>query len=70
MCAIQHARKLAAPGSAPRFIAAITAAFAIGQIAGPVVVATTEDVLLSLALATALLLAGAILLHRPATQRH
>ena len=69
MSAIQDARRLAIPGSAPKFIAALTTAFAAGQIAGPIVVAMTHDYQVSLTLATVLLVAAAFLLQRSNSSR-
>jgi len=62
MSAVQVARALAKPETAASFIAAMTAAFAVGQIVGPLVVAWAEDFRLPLVLATGLLLTGALLL--------
>lgn len=64
MSAIQVARGLARPENAPGFIAAITVAFAIGQIVGPLVVTSAHDFAFPLLLAASLLLLGAMLLKR------
>jgi hypothetical protein len=66
MAATQEARRIAR-GSPSRLIAALTAAFAIGQIAGPALVAvgqaTPRAVTVASVLAVVLLLASAVILH-------
>lgn len=64
MSAVQVARGLTKPANAPSFIAAITVAFAAGQILGPLVVTWTHDFELPLLLAASLLLLGAVLIRR------
>jgi MFS family permease len=64
MSAVQVARSLTKPENAPGFIAAITVAFATGQIVGPLVVTWTHDFEFPLLLAAGLLLLGAMLLKR------
>jgi predicted MFS family arabinose efflux permease len=65
--AMQEARKVA-PHQANAFIAAMTAAFALGQIAGPIAVSvlagTRGEFATPLVLAAVLLIAGAALLVR------
>ena len=63
MVGIQEARRVAGPG-ARTLIAAMTSAFAAGQIAGPLVVSVAESFSFSLALAAALLLSSAFILRR------
>ena len=63
MVGIQEARRVAGP-SARALIAAMTSAFAAGQIAGPVVVGIIDNFTLSLAAAALLLVASALLLWR------
>jgi len=70
MAGLQEARRLAGP-AAPRWIAAMTAAFAAGQLVGPFAVgllatAGGDGMAASNALAGGVLLAGAIALWRPA----
>ena len=66
MAATREAGRIAR-GSRSRLIAALTAAFAIGQIAGPLLVAagqaTPRAVSAASLLAVALLLASAVMLH-------
>jgi hypothetical protein len=60
MAGIQEARRVAGP-SAPRLIAAMTAAFAVGQLAGPFTVTSLgsgEGVALPHGIAAAVLLLG------------
>ena len=65
MAGLQEARRIAGD-AAPRLIAAMTAAFAIGQLLGPVVVSITSSSERALygpsIVAAMLLIAGAILL--------
>jgi predicted MFS family arabinose efflux permease len=63
MAGIQEARRIAGTGARP-LIAAMTTAFAVGQIAGPLVVAFAGGFTVALVLATALLLASAFFLRR------
>jgi hypothetical protein len=63
MVGFQEARRLAGPG-ARTLIAAMTSAFAAGQIAGPLVVSLAGGYFIPLALAAAVLLASAYLLRR------
>jgi hypothetical protein len=63
LAGIQEARRLAGAG-ARRLIAAMTSAFALGQIAGPLLVSLLRNVALSLAAAALLLLATAFTLWR------
>ena len=63
LAGIQEARRLAGPG-ARRLIAAMTSAFALGQIAGPLLVSLVHNVALSLGAAALLLAATAITLRR------
>jgi len=63
MAGVQEARRVAGNG-ARTLIAAMTSAFAVGQIAGPVVVGLFDDLSLSLMLAASLLLASAFFLRR------
>jgi MFS family permease len=63
MTGIQEARRIAAAGARP-LIAAMTSAFAAGQIAGPLVVAFLDDTAASLAAAALLLAASAYILRR------
>jgi hypothetical protein len=70
MAGLQEARRLAGP-AAPRWIAAMTAAFAAGQLVGPFAVGLLaagggDGMAASNALAGLVLLAGAIALWRPA----
>lgn len=64
MAAIQEGRRIAGPHGARLLIAAMTVVFAVGQIAGPVLVGLTNNIGVSLVLAAGLLLAGALLLLR------
>lgn len=64
MTGIQEARRIGGPSGARAVIAMLTAAFATGQVVGPLVVAATGDYALSLSIAAGLLLAGALLLRR------
>ena len=63
MAGVQEARRVAGNG-ARTLIAAVTSTFALGQIAGPVVVGLFDDLSLSLMLAASLLLASAFFLRR------
>ena len=63
MAGLQEARRIGG-ASARRLIAAMTSAFAAGQVAGPALVAIVHNVTLSLAAAVALLVASAIVLWR------
>ena len=63
MAGLQEARRLGGQ-SARALIAAMTAAFATGQIAGPLVVSMIHNVAVSLAVAVLLLVASAIILRR------
>ena len=63
MAGMQEARRIGGAGARP-LIAAMTSAFAAGQVAGPVLVAIVHNVTLSLAAAVALLVASAIVLGR------
>ena len=63
MTGIQEARRIAGAGARP-LIAAMTSAFAAGQIAGPLVVAFLDDTAASLAAAALLLAASAYILRR------
>jgi len=63
MAGVQEARRVAGSG-ARTLIAAMTSAFAVGQIAGPVVVGLFDSLPLSLMLAASLLLASAFFLRR------
>lgn len=69
MAGLQHAR-IVAGVAAPRLIAAMTAAFAIGQLAGPLTIRTAAGGSASIALpsivAAGLLLLGAAAMLRPA----
>ena len=74
MAAMQEAQRLAAP-SAGRLMAAMTAAFAIGQLAGPLTVSAAASITphaleLPSWLAAALLLAGAAALAQHRAPRH
>lgn len=64
MAAIQEGRRIAGPHGARLLIAAMTVVFALGQIAGPVLVGLTNNIDVSLILAAGLLLGGALLLWR------
>ena len=65
MAGVQEARRLA-PGNSTKLIAALTAAFALGQLAGPLIVSTSSSATSALrlggALAAALLVASALAL--------
>jgi hypothetical protein len=63
LAGMQEARRIAGAG-ARRLMAAMTAAFAVGQIAGPMLVSLADNVTLSLAAAVLLLAATAITLRR------
>ena len=63
MAGIQEARRIAGAGARP-LIGAMTAAFAAGQVAGPLVVAFLDDTAASLAAAALLLAASAYILRR------
>lgn len=63
MTGMQEARRIAGAG-ARTLIAAMTSAFAAGQIAGPLVVGLFHSIPVSLVVATALLLASALFLRR------
>ena len=63
MVGFQEARRVAGTGSRT-LIAAMTSAFAAGQIAGPLVVSAAGGYFLPLAIAAALLAASALILWR------
>jgi predicted MFS family arabinose efflux permease len=63
MAGLQEGRRVGG-ASARALIAAMTAAFALGQIAGPVLVSLVNNVALSLAAAVLLLVASALVLWR------
>ena len=69
MAGVQEARRLAGSG-ARTLIAAMTSAFAAGQIAGPMLVSVIDSFVISLALAAALLLASAFTLRRTHERSH
>jgi hypothetical protein len=73
MAGMQEARRIAGSASAARLMAGMTAAFALGQLAGPFTVsllpsAATSALALPLALAAAVLALGALTLAAPSPE--